>query len=78
MPAERDMTAATPKCPCARATGPTAQRCAEPMMWNSRRGVWVCNRHPHMQVAPDDFERATMAPKADRTPIVMGWREPWL
>lgn len=41
-------------------------------MWNSRRGVWVCNRHPHMQVSPDDFERATMAPKADREPIVYG------
>jgi hypothetical protein len=30
-----------------------------------------------MQVAPNDFGTATLAPKEERTPIIMGEREEW-
>jgi hypothetical protein len=77
MPKASEIQAATPKCSSQRTVGPESQRCDTPMIWNARRGVWVCPCHPHMQVTPEDFEAALLAPAAERNPIIYGEREIW-
>lgn len=76
MPEAHDIVAATPKCPASITEGPTSRRCATPMIWVERRHVWVCERHPHMEVAPDDFESSHLAPAQERDPIIHG-RKVW-
>lgn len=67
MPDAATLAAARPKCPSQLAEGPTTRRCATPMDWNDALGSWVCHRHPHMEVRPDDLERARLAPKGVRS-----------
>lgn len=64
-----DIQAATPKCPSFVSPGRESQRCALPMEWHDRRGVWVCRRHPHMQVLPLN-DRADLAPAWVRDQVI--------
>lgn len=52
-PGRATYDAALPKCDCFRSEGPETRRCAQPMAWHHDRGVWVCTRHPHMEMRPD-------------------------
>lgn len=61
MPTRATIEAATPKCPCSLAEGPTQRRCATGMRWHVLRDAWVCERHPHMNTAPDGTTR--LAPR---------------
>lgn len=66
MPDLATFQACRPKCPIVRTTGTDSARCATPMHWHDAQRVWVCPAHPHMEVRPDDFTRARLAPKGVR------------